>query len=195
MRPPVLVSLLAAALATAAVGGCASSDSSPPGGERVAPQGAKYSYRVPRDFEAVDTIREGDIHSTSITSVASPSTSHVGAGIVVAQLQELPRVRSAAALRQLLPVLEAGINGRDFSAGAAFSKVLPARFPGHLAIRWVTGGFQSGLSKGMTVEETLIFLRSKGGAAQVSCRWGPSGNEQSVVRRGCDEVLRSLRVR
>jgi hypothetical protein len=76
-----------------------------------------YSYRVPPDFEAVDPIEKGETHLVFVTSAATPATTHTGAGIVVGQIQDFPQIRSAADLHRVLPELEAGINGRDFSIG------------------------------------------------------------------------------
>jgi hypothetical protein len=192
MRSIVLVPLLAVVLVSFVVLGCGAGTDLPPGGEKVAPRGALYEYRVPSGFESTDPLHTEKNDSMFSTGVASPKTIG-GAGVVVSQYPFRP-VHSAADVVRLIPEFETEIGATARTTEADSWKVKPARFPGHPALRWVLDGMHSGAFPDTSLETLMIFPSTGTGAVSVSCRWGSANDEQTVVRQGCKSLMQSLRV-
>jgi hypothetical protein len=188
-----LLSLLLAPLASIAMVGCAvgTPDDS---GEKVAPRGSAYSYRVPEGFQKVDAIDKGDTPASFLTSVASPKTDQEGPGVIVGQLPDLPTVRDAADMRALLPAFEREVHGLQRAYGAKISGVTPTKLSGHLAARWALVGASGGPFPGLDAKITVIFTSAGDHAVNVTCRSGTDADERRLIDRACAEVLDSLRV-
>jgi hypothetical protein len=162
-------------------------------GEReVAPQGSLYSYRVPPGFEATTLLRAKKSKTTEVTS---PAARHSGAGITVAQgRNELSPVRDAADLRGLVAELEEGFGQLGSPGDGTPSEVAPARFGGRFAIRLTTTGADAPPFPGTDQESNLVFSSAGDRIVKVICTWGRTETELRLIHRGCDAILRSLRV-
>jgi hypothetical protein len=164
----------------------------PGSGEEVAPQGSLYAYRIPSGFRpghvAIGPVEvTGSAFSTAITS---PKASGRGDGVAVAQSTSQLSVHDAAELRAQLPPFTRELRRVLQDAGVTLTSAPAATRVGDrpaLRLTWVI--------EGTTRQTTIVFSTAVPLVVAVNCIWHGSPPEIAEIRRGCDAVLGSLRVK
>jgi hypothetical protein len=163
------------------------------GATEVSPPGASYAFPVPEGFQAAIPTKEDE---GFLVSLFSPLTRHTGAGIDVDERHlgaELGRATDRRDFRLMRLGFEDGVQEEERETGATESAVEAIRVHGHPALRWVIANGESKPFPGTDTETTVIFGTS-GESVWVRCTWGRDLPESQLIQRGCEAVIRSLRL-
>lgn len=159
-------------------------------GTRIAPEGAEYEYEIPSRFRPAAP-RGGSPIRSEETDVTSVDATGAGQGVGVFQVPSIP-IHSKARLRQALPGLTKFFEESVAPTGASASAPLMEEVGGHLAVQWRATGTSKGQFPNTDFEETIVLAEPE--AVEIGCRWKRAAQDRKAILKGCEEVLRSLRV-
>jgi hypothetical protein len=159
-------------------------------GHEVAPKGSHYSYRIPPGFRKLD-LSGLDASTTVITSTR---TTHSGASISVGEekVPALLQFYDVGELEAEVSSFEDALGEKYDGTGSSSSPVVVSTIAGHPAIRWEVTGGTGQVSQGTDEERIHISLGDR--RVVVGCAWGRTEAEERTIKRGCQTLLRSLRV-
>ncbi len=158
-------------------------------GQRVAPQGALYAYRIPPGFVAAGTAI-GPVTTTGAafsTGVRLPG-SRPGDGIAIAQTAANSHIPDLAALRTALPQIDREV--RSAPIARVVGPGVAREVGGRPAVTWALVGVKAATAP--TDGKATFLFPSAPNVVVVNCRWPRAGGDRAALRKGCDAVLSTL---
>ncbi len=190
-----LTRAFSSARSDAQTSGCYDSEFRQPGaGREVAPKGAQYSYRVPPGFRVKDPAEHDGAFTTAVTSAR---TRNSGAAIIVAETDPIPAADQLLDTEEVaagLVAFEDVLSDKYGDAGSSLSGPTVSTVAGYPASRWTLTGGEGQVFPGTDEERITILSYVENRMVVVNCSWGRTATERRTIRRGCEALLRSLRI-
>lgn len=181
------VAALGLLISIVGIAGCGSSgdSSADSAAERIAPEGAPYSYAVPDGFEVGEPTFPGKEPRFLTSAVPEGSEKE---GYVGAFEWALGAVERGYSGRQLLDWLDEQTRSFYRSEGARISAGTETRVAGHPAVCWKIDDFKNQY-EGVIDADSCVIVSGHTVVSQ-SCSWKPT--TRAEIQRGCTELRASL---
>jgi hypothetical protein len=155
--------------------------------EVIAPEGAPYSYEVPRDFDTGSPSFPGDgpRYFTTVFPSGSSNEGYLG-------IYEVPSAAGQRNSPDRRILARFGKQTRSFYSGegATVDAATEARLAGHPAVCWRIHHFDNRYEGILEAESCAVVARHK--LVLLSCTWKPSS--AATIHSGGDELRASLKV-